>query len=603
MDIFTLLGILYLATIAATDHCTLSGTEKNRMVNLNYTGDDAIVAFLGSQTVMTSSDCVNTCCHTVDCNVAEFNSRNDSDTDNNCHMYKCEGCKLKKRNKFTSYFINDENDVDTSTESTINSDNTSTLTSSTLSTAPSENEKNPEFQRIVLNKTAATMVAPDTVPKVENSVKGETLQESEINIPVVIPDLPSTLDDSQMLGSGPTGNVDPTQTGSSNVNSPANITPIVPGSATSIGTSDTSGTQGSAIESKPSTTATDDSPPLTDQTNTDTSPTSDNAPSEKPTTKSDTAPPSDSTQTDSSKGTPSTDSTGDSPVSNTKSSPDTASPSDTTQTDSSQAKPTTGTSDKSTVSNNAPSSDTAPSSDSTQTDSPGGKPSTDSSGDSSVSNTESSPDTAPSSDATQADSSSGNPTSNPNQPSSDLSEKGGETPTPKSTSSSGSSSDNTDVATGKTKVTSLPDNSKTPSGDSTTSNDAANTDNPPTSEDASNSANPSPTADQSSDTSAQTGDQASTVNEDDGSNGTPAPTADEVNSKKEETDTQQDLPDTYDAPFVDHPNIVSAALIAALSFGVLFFFAVTAIVGKRCYDGWQRRHYSRVDYLINGIYN
>ena len=48
---------------------------------------------------------------------------------------------------------------------------------------------------------------------------------------------------------------------------------------------------------------------------------------------------------------------------------------------------------------------------------------------------------------------------------------------------------------------------------------------------------------------------------------------------------------------------ISGALIAAVSFGVMFLFSVLVLVGKRCFDSWQRRHYSRMDYLINGMYN
>jgi hypothetical protein len=44
-------------------------------------------------------------------------------------------------------------------------------------------------------------------------------------------------------------------------------------------------------------------------------------------------------------------------------------------------------------------------------------------------------------------------------------------------------------------------------------------------------------------------------------------------------------------------HVLSAALIAALSFGILFFFVVLVLIGKRCFDRWQRRHYSRVDKL------
>ena len=50
-------------------------------------------------------------------------------------------------------------------------------------------------------------------------------------------------------------------------------------------------------------------------------------------------------------------------------------------------------------------------------------------------------------------------------------------------------------------------------------------------------------------------------------------------------------------------HVLSAALIAAFSFGILFFFVVLVLIGKRCFDNWQRRHYSRVDYLVNGMYN
>ncbi|KAL3883437.1 hypothetical protein ACJMK2_029700 [Sinanodonta woodiana] len=49
--------------------------------------------------------------------------------------------------------------------------------------------------------------------------------------------------------------------------------------------------------------------------------------------------------------------------------------------------------------------------------------------------------------------------------------------------------------------------------------------------------------------------------------------------------------------------VVSGALIAALSFGILFFFAMMILVGRRCFEGWKRRHYSRIDYLVNGMYN
>ncbi|XP_072015538.1 uncharacterized protein [Amphiura filiformis] len=45
------------------------------------------------------------------------------------------------------------------------------------------------------------------------------------------------------------------------------------------------------------------------------------------------------------------------------------------------------------------------------------------------------------------------------------------------------------------------------------------------------------------------------------------------------------------------------ALVAAMCFGVLFLAAVCVLVGKRWYEGYQRRHYNKMDYLINGMYN
>ncbi|XP_041354119.1 mucin-5AC-like isoform X2 [Gigantopelta aegis] len=46
-----------------------------------------------------------------------------------------------------------------------------------------------------------------------------------------------------------------------------------------------------------------------------------------------------------------------------------------------------------------------------------------------------------------------------------------------------------------------------------------------------------------------------------------------------------------------------AVLIGALSLGMIFFVAVIALVSRRVYESWQRRHYSRIDYLVNGMYN
>ncbi|NXN15915.1 MANS1 protein, partial [Indicator maculatus] len=44
------------------------------------------------------------------------------------------------------------------------------------------------------------------------------------------------------------------------------------------------------------------------------------------------------------------------------------------------------------------------------------------------------------------------------------------------------------------------------------------------------------------------------------------------------------------------------SLIAALLFGVIFLLLVIALTGKKMYESLQKRHYTRLDYLINGMY-
>ncbi|XP_013785094.1 uncharacterized protein LOC106469172 [Limulus polyphemus] len=47
----------------------------------------------------------------------------------------------------------------------------------------------------------------------------------------------------------------------------------------------------------------------------------------------------------------------------------------------------------------------------------------------------------------------------------------------------------------------------------------------------------------------------------------------------------------------------SVHLIIALVLGLLLLFTVLGLVGKRIYDTWQRRHYHRMDYLVEDFYN
>ncbi|NXK41636.1 MANS1 protein, partial [Piprites chloris] len=45
-----------------------------------------------------------------------------------------------------------------------------------------------------------------------------------------------------------------------------------------------------------------------------------------------------------------------------------------------------------------------------------------------------------------------------------------------------------------------------------------------------------------------------------------------------------------------------SSLVAALLFGVIFLLLVIALTGKKIHESLQKRHYTRLDYLINGIY-
>ncbi|NXI07777.1 MANS1 protein, partial [Irena cyanogastra] len=45
-----------------------------------------------------------------------------------------------------------------------------------------------------------------------------------------------------------------------------------------------------------------------------------------------------------------------------------------------------------------------------------------------------------------------------------------------------------------------------------------------------------------------------------------------------------------------------SSLVVALFFGVIFLLLVIVLTGKKIYESLQKRHYTRLDYLINGIY-
>ncbi|NXQ83635.1 MANS1 protein, partial [Nyctibius grandis] len=45
-----------------------------------------------------------------------------------------------------------------------------------------------------------------------------------------------------------------------------------------------------------------------------------------------------------------------------------------------------------------------------------------------------------------------------------------------------------------------------------------------------------------------------------------------------------------------------SSLVAALLFGMIFLLLVIALTGKKIHESLQKRHYTRLDYLINGMY-
>ncbi|NWV86497.1 MANS1 protein, partial [Dasyornis broadbenti] len=45
-----------------------------------------------------------------------------------------------------------------------------------------------------------------------------------------------------------------------------------------------------------------------------------------------------------------------------------------------------------------------------------------------------------------------------------------------------------------------------------------------------------------------------------------------------------------------------SSLVAALLFGVIFLLLVIVLTGKKIHESFQKRHYTRLDYLINGMY-
>ncbi|KAL3210978.1 hypothetical protein MRX96_036742 [Rhipicephalus microplus] len=47
----------------------------------------------------------------------------------------------------------------------------------------------------------------------------------------------------------------------------------------------------------------------------------------------------------------------------------------------------------------------------------------------------------------------------------------------------------------------------------------------------------------------------------------------------------------------------SISLVIGLCLGLLLIFVVMGLIGRRILDVWQRRHYSKMDFLVDGMYH
>lgn len=58
------------------------------------------------------------------------------------------------------------------------------------------------------------------------------------------------------------------------------------------------------------------------------------------------------------------------------------------------------------------------------------------------------------------------------------------------------------------------------------------------------------------------------------------------------------------APSEKHPSYLSdrSVLVAVLLFGVIFLLLAQVVVGRKLLESLRHRQYSRLDYLINGMY-
>ncbi|CAI9727408.1 Hypothetical predicted protein [Octopus vulgaris] len=116
------------------------------------------------------------------------------------------------------------------------------------------------------------------------------------------------------------------------------------------------------------------------------------------------------------------------------------------------------------------------------------------------------------------------------------------------------------------------------------------------------SENQSQTTESTSDTSTTaSGIGLSTSSRGDHSTSSQQSTTQDSNLNQNVTSSKQE---TYLKNEADSNNtLMITVLIGTLSVGTLLFVAVIVVISKKIIDGWQKRHYSRIDYLVNGMYN
>ncbi|NXW01992.1 MANS1 protein, partial [Fregetta grallaria] len=81
-----------------------------------------------------------------------------------------------------------------------------------------------------------------------------------------------------------------------------------------------------------------------------------------------------------------------------------------------------------------------------------------------------------------------------------------------------------------------------------------------------------------------------------------SPTASQNDTQGYDSDSESYLPESV----LRGKGVIQlgekSSLVAALLFGMIFLLLVIALTGKKMHESLQKRHYTRLDYLINGMY-